>query len=153
MQTANLQRIVNLLSTLVVFITVLIGAIRFKLDLDRRAIAEERAIEHYVYAQHSPADVFLTPIQMQDFRLESGAPVWIEFKSIPYRDTDVQEWRSRIRLTNRFYANPDCTNLQALLDKATVTHVVMPVEIASPACPKLTKVYQDPVYALYRLLP
>jgi hypothetical protein len=65
----------------------------------------------------------------------------------------VLEWRSRIRLTNRFYANPDCANLQSLLEKGAVTHVVLPTDLASQACPELPAVYRDPAFTLYRLQP
>src|SRR5262249_57776904 len=31
----------------------------------------------------------LIPIELQGFRLRTGAPIYIDFKSIPYRDVDV----------------------------------------------------------------
>ena len=42
------------------------------------------------------ADVRIIPIDLQSFRLRSGAPIHVDFKAIPYRDTDVIEWRHRL---------------------------------------------------------
>ena len=45
----------------------------------------------------------LIPLDMQRFRLYTGAPIYIDFKSIPYKDLDVIEWRDRIRVVESVY--------------------------------------------------
>ena len=60
----------------------------------------------------SPADdVYLIPTGMAEFRLETGAPVLVTFKSHPYKDTEVIEWQARVEAANGFYGEPTCGRL------------------------------------------
>jgi len=145
------QHLANLLSTLVIFFALLLGGMRFVLDLQRKALAPERPLEAYVAEHQSAGEIYLIPIKMQDFRLETGASAYIEFKSIPYRDTDVLEWRRRIRQADRFYDQGDCTILEQLSGQEGVSHVVLPAEAASPTCYGLDVIYQDQAFRLARL--
>jgi len=43
-------------------------------------------------------DTRIVPIDMQRFRLFAQAPLFIDFKSIPYKDEDVLEWHKRLIL-------------------------------------------------------
>jgi hypothetical protein len=43
-------------------------------------------------------DSRIVPIDMQRFRLYAQAPLFIDFKSIPYKDEDVLEWHRRLLL-------------------------------------------------------
>jgi len=124
---------------------------RFVLDLQRKALAPERPLEAYVAKHQSAGEIYLIPVKMQDFRLETGAPAYIEFKSIPYRDTDVLEWRRRIRQADRFYDQGNCTILEQLSGQEGVSHVVLPAEAASPTCYGLDVIYQDQAFQLARL--
>jgi Domain of unknown function (DUF6798) len=129
-----------------------IGLLRFKLDLDRKAANPEQAIYHYVYARNSSGDTYLTPVKMQDFRLETGAPAYVDFKSIPYQDSDVLEWYRREQLADNFYKNKDCGLLNGLAQEG-VTRVVIELQETPIACPQLMPVYQDSEYGLYALQP
>src|SRR5262249_51994585 len=40
---------------------------------------------------------------LQRFRLFTGAPIFIDFKAIPYKDVEVLRWRERLRENERFY--------------------------------------------------
>ncbi len=42
-------------------------------------------------------DQKIIPIDLQRFRLYTGVPIYVDFKSIPYKDTDVLEWHDRLR--------------------------------------------------------
>ena len=150
-RSARLRGLANLLSTLVIFLALLLGGIRFTLDLQRKSLAPERAVEAYVAAHKSAGDVYLTPVKLQDFRLETGAPIYVDFKSIPYRDTDVLEWRRRLRLADRFYDQGDCTILNGLAGGEGISHVVLPADPPILACEGLEVIYQDAAYRLARL--
>jgi len=138
-------------STLLIFICVFVGGIRLKLDLERKAAEPERGVQAYVAAHQQAGDVYLIPVKMQDFRLVAGAPVFVEFKSIPYRDPDVLEWYRREKLAERFYTNWKCDLLNRLGIEEGVTHVVLPEGSPAHSCPALQAVYQDESYSLYRL--
>ena len=146
----HLEGLVSLLSMIAIFLVAMVGGIRFSLDLLRKAAAPERALEAFVYAQRSRGDRYLTPVKMQDFRLESGAPAFVDFKSIPYKDTDVLEWRRRVRLADRFYASEDCGLLERLVREEGITHIVMEASATQPSCSNIEAIYQDGQYILWR---
>ena len=89
---------------------------------------------------------------MQDFRLFTGAPVYVDFKSIPYKDADVLEWYRRVQLADRFYKKKDCELLQALSGEG-VTHAVLASEDLPLSCPMIQETYRDQDFAVYQLLP
>jgi hypothetical protein len=132
-------------------LTVIVGGVRFGLDLQRKYQGPERTLELYVASHNQSNNVFLTPIKLQDFRLAAGAPVYVDFKSIPYRDTDVLEWYRRVRLADRFYNQKDCSLLPEFI-QAGVTQVVFEGEPNSlPPCIKSKPVYQNEMYQIYNL--
>jgi hypothetical protein len=128
-------------------ITVIVGGIRFGLDLERKAGVPERGLYQFVNQHKLPGEVYLIPVKMQDFRLESGAPVYIDFKSIPYKDVEVLEWYQRNLLANRFYQKPDCAMLPELITQG-ITNVITSVEQKLPACPGWMAVYTDTDYSV-----
>ena len=97
------------------------------------------------------------PVDLQRFRLTSGAPIYVDFKAIPYRDTEVLEWRNRIHLTQRvqhwlgagWIYQP--LALADLRDQG-ITHLVLPVGIGEIrwGC---ERVYEDAYYRVYRCWP
>jgi len=151
MQTTQARRFVHLLSAAGIFLAVLVGGIRFALDLQRKATEPERALEAFIYTQKSRGDVYLTPLKMQDFRLETGAPAFIDFKSIPYRDSDVLEWRRRVRVAESFYSSPDCNQLETLSKEEGITHIVLEITHSIPACSFVETIYKDEHYMLWRI--
>ena len=84
---------------------------------------------------------------MQDFRLASGAPAFVDFKNHPYRDDDVLEWYRRVQLATRFYKQDQCEQLPDWVRDEGITHVVLPA--GQTVCPGLEQVYQDQAYSLY----
>jgi hypothetical protein len=149
-QSTTLRHMINLASTVVIFLSVLVGGIRFMLDIQRRQATPERALESFIYAHKSPGEIYLIPVKMQDFRLETGSPAYVDFKSIPYRDADVLEWRRRLRLADKFYSSYDCALLDQLSRQEGITHVVLPAETPHPICPSIDVTYQDDAYILAR---
>src|SRR5262249_19048501 len=48
-------------------------------------------------------DQHLVAIDLQRFRLFTGAPIVVDFKSIPYKDVEVIEWRERLLTCQNLY--------------------------------------------------
>lgn len=48
-------------------------------------------------------DVILVPEHWEEFRLEARRPIYVDFKSHPYKPSEVIEWRRRIQVSRRFY--------------------------------------------------
>ncbi len=122
------------------------------LDNQRKILDAERKVQAYIYTHKTDRDTYLTPVKMQDFRLFTGAPVYVDFKSIPYKDADVLEWYRRVQLADRFYNEKDCDILQDLSAEG-VTHAVLPSQDRPLECPLVEETYRDQDFAVFRLLP
>jgi hypothetical protein len=91
-------------------------------------------------------------VDLQSFRLSTGAPIYVDFKSIPYQDEEVLEWRHRLMWTKDLYARDNWTDAQlAELARAHITHVVLPGNRPVPSA-KLQIDYEDDAYRLCRVL-
>lgn len=75
------------------------------------------------------------PVDLQRFRLFTGAPIFVDFKSIPYRDADVLEWRRRLDLVQRWYRAIDAGEAETIvrdLRRHGITHVVVRADRSLP---------------------
>jgi hypothetical protein len=94
----------------------------------------------------------LISVDLQRFRLYTGAPIFVDFKSIPYKDVEVLEWYRRLEWAQSAYGQKDWTgtNIPSEITRQDITHVVVPVDraIRSDA---LEQVYSDETYRLYRV--
>jgi hypothetical protein len=96
-------------------------------------------------------------VDLQRFRLFTGAPLFVDFKSIPYKDVEVKEWRQRLDLCQRWYG----TKTGDFLENGTpeeladhgITHVVTTAKqtVHGTARSALELVYEDDFYRVYRL--
>lgn len=136
-------------ASLILFV-VLVGLIRLKLDFQRQAYAPEHGALNYAAAHAGLDQYYMTPLDLQDFRLATGLPVYVEFKSIPYRDRDVIEWERRIRTTDLFYKQADCAWLEKLA-RLGVTHVIATPKLFNLGCQEWSVLYRDRYYGVYRL--
>jgi hypothetical protein len=152
LQSPRWAKAITITSALVITLCVLVGGLRFVLDRQRKAGEAERRLEAFVYAHKTGGDTYLTPVKMQDFRLFTGAPVYVDFKSIPYKDSDVLEWYRRVQLADRFYKQVECELLQTLSGEG-VTHAVLASEDLPLSCPMTEETYRDQDFAIYKLQP
>jgi hypothetical protein len=134
---------------IVTIIFAIAGVIKFSTLWQEKHTAADRPMMAYVEANKKSGDVYLIPIDMQDFRLETGAPAYIEFKSIPYKDSEVLEWRRRVEFARKFYAQPRCKKIAQWSEKEGFTHFVLPVDHEIVGCERVESVYQDDAYGVY----
>ncbi len=102
--------------------------------------------------KHDPR---LIPIDLQRFRLHTGASIFVDFKGIPYQDTEVLEWRKRIgqaQTIQEQIQKGQLTEALAVLRALGVTHLVRPLsqEVADA---RLQKVFAGGGYLVYFLEP
>jgi hypothetical protein len=98
-------------------------------------------------------DARIIPVDLQRFRLHAGAPIFVDFKAIPYKDTEVVEWYTRIRFAQAVQEQlrkGDLAGALAALRERRVTHVVLPAgqEVQGAG---LEKIFEDAHYRVYRL--
>jgi hypothetical protein len=103
--------------------------------------------------QERRSDRQVVPVDFQCFRLATGAPLYIEFKAIPYNDAEVLEWRDRIRwaesVQEQLRGTPPAQLLGEMRGRG-ITHLIVPVGRALEG-PGLECVHRDAAYQVYRL--
>src|SRR5262249_23632391 len=100
-------------------------------------------------------DKRVIPYDFQRFRLLSGAPLFIDFKSVPYRDDEVLAWRARIRVAQEVQEKLDPGRVSEALAELRghdITHLVLQAN-RKLRVPGLKEVYADKYYRVYQLIP
>ena len=130
------------------------GLAKTLVNAKEKAHSPERSLFAFVDASKERGQTYLTPVKMQDFRLETGAPQFVDFKSIPYKDEEVIEWNRRYHVALRFYnlalSEKVCKQLK-VLESEGITHVVVPQTHAAGECPGVQITYADDFYRLIAL--
>jgi len=103
-------------------------------------------------AKLSPGDLFLIPPRTYEFRIDASAPVYVDYKTHPYENREVLEWRRRLRETTRIYAGGSlrCAALQPLARRARITHVLVKAPTRS-RCDFLEKSYSAAPYTVFEV--
>jgi len=141
---------------LLIIVLMAVGAIRFQIESNRQMADPSLPMMAYVAAHKSPGDVYMVPAKMIDFRLVTGAPIYVDFNTTPDRDRDVLEWYRRLQLVYHFYLGGgyhQCLFLQQLAANEGITHAVVQTNDPTTICHNMPTVYQDPSYTVYLLRP
>jgi hypothetical protein len=91
------------------------------------------------------------------FRLVTGAPIVINWKTHPYRDVELLDWQRRLEATERFFAADSagkaCAELRDLAAAYGASHAVVPAlhPLDVAACPGTTQVYADTHFRVVRI--
>ena len=91
---------------------------------------------------------------LEQFRLYTGVPIFINYKSHPYKDVEVIEWYKRVLIAKSFYESKDNKSCERLKDIAVnygVTHVIFQINHFSTKCDSLEKLYENKRYLVYRI--
>ena len=115
----------------------------------------DRPMMAYVSENKAPGDIYLIPLDMQDFRLETGAPAYVEFKSIPYKDVEVLEWFRRVSVAGNLYRAPrkrDGCAIASELYLEGVTHVGLADGHKIKNCLNFVLGYADLSYEVYTIV-
>ena len=98
----------------------------------------------------------LIPVDLQRFRLATGAAIYVDFKAVPYATNEVLEWHRRVKRVESWYAEQkwDVAETRERMLKEGITHIVVP-RLSKQEPPILVdgfeQVYEDGAYAVYRL--
>ncbi len=96
------------------------------------------------------SDKQVIPVDFQRFRLTTGAPIYVDFKAIPYNE--VGEWYGRLRWAESVQElfRLGRQEAPAELELLGITHVVLPASVKWRG-PGLERIYRDPAYQVYRV--
>ncbi len=93
----------------------------------------------------------LIPVDLQRFRLHTGMPIYVDFKSVPYADVEVLTWLQRVQQCEEWYGgNWSRVTVEDELKRAGITCVVTPAS-RPLAAPYLELTHSDPAYLVYRV--
>jgi hypothetical protein len=150
---ARVLRTLSIMAGVSVMMVVGIGIVRFTLDLQKKASQPERALMNFVAAHPQPGAIYMIPLKMQDFRLATGAAVYVDKESIPYRDLDVLEWNRRLVLAHGFFDKLSCSAVEKFQQREGITHLVVETDNNPQVrvCPNLLRLYGDEEYVLYEI--
>jgi hypothetical protein len=136
-----------------VLAAVVFGIAHFAIDARQKEIQPESALMRFVAAHPLPGAIYMVPSKLQDFRLATGAAIYVDKESIPYRDTDVLEWNRRLTFSHSVYDNLGCPATADVHRTEGVTHIVVERDNDSlvNACANLQRLYADDDYVLYAI--
>ena len=104
-------------------------------------------------------DSQVIPVDFQRFRLTTGAPIYVDFKAIPYKDVEVCEWSGRLLLaktlpellrqwiTEHGWIPPP---VWEELRSGGITHLILPTGVKWDV-KGLERIYADSAYQVYRI--
>jgi hypothetical protein len=91
------------------------------------------------------------PVDLLRFRLHTAAPIYVDFKSVPYADAEVMEWHRRMNQCGAWYGGDwNRPSVRDELRREGITHVVAPFDRQIVA-PFLEEVHRDKAYVVYRI--
>lgn len=126
-------------------------------DYVRLSSDETLPLMNFVRATKTSGQTYLIPPrtdQFVGFRLYTGAPVFIHWKSEPYKDVEFLQWYDRVLIAQRFYAaegHEACTILKKIVEDYKVTHVVMDSDRVMRDCSLLKEIFTENGLSLLRI--
>lgn len=134
-----------------------VGLLRFGLEVIQKRTAPDRPMMAFVSQNLESGQFYMLPIDLQDFRLATGAPAVVDFKAIPYQDLEVAQWLTRLNNVHLFYLEVgkpgNCRHMERIALEFVATHLVVPKENFDLSCAGLELLYRDQEYAVFYITP
>ena len=80
-----------------------------------------------------PTDLYLVPLDFEQFRIKSGRPIFVDWKSHPFKDIEVIEWKRRIEVAEQAFERlRECKKIDSnefnvvILDNSSFFYKVKP---------------------------
>jgi hypothetical protein len=121
---------------------------------ERRLVQMMEAVK----AEKQPGELYMVPPKdnlFDDFRLFTGAPTFITWKSHPYQDVEFLEWNKRVEQADRFYKSggvDKCNQLEALVDEYGITQVVFRSKEIPLACDFAVETHRIENFVIYKIV-
>jgi formylglycine-generating enzyme required for sulfatase activity len=121
-----------------------------------RADGDRETVISYAKKHAKKDETYLIPLMFEKFRLASGVPVFVDWKSHAIKDSEILEWYMRVQLAKAFYGAGNAADagnaLRHIQNHASITHIVAPPEAGHLFnLPYLRLVFQDKEYNVFHL--
>lgn len=138
------------LASTTIAIIALVGIVHYA-ELTHQPGAGHNCTTSFVTDTFLPGNLYLIPPDWDTFRLTTRVPIFVDFKSHPYKDTEVIEWYNRLRVAETIFSQEqtdDCHLLKEVMMNYSITHVIFP-QTTSVECPFLSEIYADHDYRIF----
>lgn len=99
-----------------------------------------------------PGAAVIVPLDLAYFRITTGWPAVVDFKSHPWRDVEVLEWHQRLQLTQQFYNEPtNCPLIQKIKRRYRAQFIIFSKPSSTNVCPTLQPIAASEHFAMLAL--
>jgi hypothetical protein len=149
-----LSKIVIPLQTAILAIIIMLGylGVDHTITLLNTPEVGVTAFSRFIGSTFRFGNLYLIPPDMESFRLAAKVPIFVDYKSHPYKDTEVIEWFNRVVIAKDFYASSGdtaCSILQSMSEKYGITHVISKYSVSN--CGMLNESYRDAHLVIYEV--
>jgi hypothetical protein len=132
---------VSLIGTSIIAATLISGAIKSTHSFSRPSPGYRDFVRDHLEA----GQLYLTAPWNTKFRLLTGAPQYISYKTHPYLDLEVLEWDRRLQRARAVFRGRtfDCQELRQLAIQEGVTHVLTKRRRVNASCEFARPVFQE----------
>jgi uncharacterized protein DUF6798 len=82
-----------------------------------------------------PRDLYLVPLNFEQFRIKSGRPIFVDWKSHPFKDVEVIEWRRRIEVAEKTFQDlRECKKINSSEFNVVIVDNLSDLYRAEPSC-------------------
>jgi hypothetical protein len=154
------ERLVGRVAWSVLALAVLVGVVRQIERVSDYADAAPMPTMRWIRDHRPPGAMYVIPTRDVDFdrfRLVTGAPIVINWKTHPYRDVELLEWQKRLEAVERFYdaasAQTACAELHGLAAEYDVSHAVVAARdpLSPKQCPGIFEEHNDRAFRVIRI--
>jgi hypothetical protein len=149
------KRGIHLMLLLILLLIFLYGGYATYYRFNQFFTGEDVLLTDYVAKTSKADDLYLIPPELENFRLRTGTPVFVDEKTHPYKDIEIIHWYDRIQIADKFY-NGDtegkCAILQQIINTYSVSHVVIQNKIQKIDCNFILPVYKDKRFMVYKIM-
>lgn len=140
------------INTISMVLLVLGGICAMKYKFDYYSSQPSVAVMDYIKKAKLKEEIYLVPPELEDFRLYVGVPIFVDYKTHPYKDIEVVEWYNRIQLVDRFYFDKNARGKLAekLINDYAITHILVKNSQVNGTFDNFREVYKDKNYILYK---
>jgi hypothetical protein len=114
---------------------------------------EYQALINHVSHDKKQDDVYIVPADWEEFRIDTGAPILVDHKTHPYKDSEVLQWRERLQVLDAIYGGEGhrCERIEVAARQYGATKIVIDTDEGELDCKMLVQAYAGNRYRVYAI--